>query len=93
MRINSRKVQKIFGRIWTAPKRICETFCTQETPRCIGMNATLTTISLIQKIKQGFSYTIFPVKKSKCWKSFKIMIKSLFNYSFYSHPEIGNFRV
>jgi hypothetical protein len=56
------------------------------------MNATLTTFYLIQKIKQGFPYTIFPVKKNKCWKNFKIMRKSLFNYSLYSHPEIGNFR-
>jgi hypothetical protein len=93
MRINFRKVRKILRRIWTAPKRIFETFCIQETPRCIGMNATLTTFYLIQKIKQGFSYTIFPVKKNKCWKSFKIMRKSLFNYSLYSHPEIGNFMV
>jgi hypothetical protein len=78
MRINSRKVQKILGRIWIAPERIFEIFCTQETPRCINMNATLTTIYLIQKIKQGFfSYTIFPVKKNKCWKSFKIMRKLL----------------
>jgi hypothetical protein len=93
MRINSKKVRKILRRIWTALKRIFETFCTQEAPRCIDMNAKLTTIYLIQKIKQGFSYTIFPVKKNKCWKSFKIMIKLLFNYSLYSHPEIGNFRV
>jgi galactose-1-phosphate uridylyltransferase len=71
MRINSRKVRKILGRIWTAPKRIFETFCTQETPRCISMNATLTTFYLIHKIKQEFSYTIFPIKKNKCWKSFK----------------------
>jgi hypothetical protein len=70
MRINSRKVQKILGRIWTTPKRIFETFCTQETPRYIGMNATLTTFCLIQKIKQGFSYTIFSVKKNKCWIKF-----------------------
>jgi hypothetical protein len=40
-----------------------------------------------------FSYTIFPVKKNKCGKIFKNMRKSLFNYSLYSHPEIGNFRV
>jgi hypothetical protein len=39
---------------WTAPKRIFETICTQEASRCIGMNATLTTFYLIQKIKQGF---------------------------------------
>jgi hypothetical protein len=42
---------------------------------------------------KDFSYTIFPVKKIKCEKIFKIMRKSLFNYSFYSDPEIGNFRV
>jgi hypothetical protein len=42
---------------------------------------------------KDFSYTIFHVKKNKCWKNFKIMRKSLFNYSFYSHPEIGNFRL
>jgi hypothetical protein len=63
MRINSRKVWKILERIWTAPKRIFETFCTQEAPRCISMNAILTTFYLIQKIKQGFSYTIFSVKE------------------------------
>jgi hypothetical protein len=40
-----------------------------------------------------FSCTIFPVKKNKCWKNFKIMRKTLFNYSLYSHPEIGNFSV
>jgi hypothetical protein len=42
---------------------------------------------------KDFSYTIFPVKKINVGKNFKIMRKSLFNYSFYSHPEIGNFRV
>jgi hypothetical protein len=40
-----------------------------------------------------FSYTIFLVKKINVGKILKIMIKLLFNYSFYSHPEIGNFRV
>jgi hypothetical protein len=34
-----------------------------------------------------------PCKENKCWKNFKIMRKSLFKYSLYSHPEIGNFRV
>jgi hypothetical protein len=89
MRINSGKVRKILGRIWTAPKRIFETF----EPRCIRVNAKITTIYLIYKIKQGFPYTIFLVKKIECWKNFKIMRKILFNYSLYSHPEIGNFRV
>jgi diaminopimelate decarboxylase len=57
------------------------------------MNATLTTFYLIRKSNRDFSYTIFPVKKNKCWKNFKIMRKLLFNYSLYSHPEIENFRV
>jgi hypothetical protein len=40
-----------------------------------------------------FSYTIFPVKKINVGQILKILKKSLFNYSLYSHPEIGNFRV
>jgi hypothetical protein len=40
-----------------------------------------------------FSYTRFPVNKINVEKIFKIMRKFLCNYSFYSHPEIGNFRV
>jgi hypothetical protein len=39
-----------------------------------------------------FSYTRFPVNKIKIEKIFKIMRKSLFNYSFYSHPEIWKFQ-
>jgi hypothetical protein len=50
-------------------------------------------LSSFCRSRMGFSYTIFPVKKNKCWKNFKIMRKLLFNYSSYSHPEIGNFRV
>jgi hypothetical protein len=30
MRINPRKIRKILGRFWTAPKCAFETFCTQE---------------------------------------------------------------
>jgi ribosomal protein S3AE len=41
---------------------------------------------------KDFSYTIFPVKKINVEK-IKIMRKLLFNYSLYSPPEIGNFRV
>jgi diaminopimelate decarboxylase len=94
MRINPRKIRKILRKIWTAPKHIFETLSTQEAPRCIGMNATHITIYLnLENQSNDFSYTIFPVKKNKCWKIFKIMRKSLFNYSFYSHPEIENFRV
>jgi hypothetical protein len=59
MRINPRKVRKILGRIWIAPNRTFETLYTQEAPRCIGMNATLTSnqFIFIQKIKQR----IFPI--------------------------------
>jgi hypothetical protein len=92
MRINSRKIRKILKRIWTAPKRIFETFCTQEAPRCIGMNATLTTFFNLEYQTKDFSYTIFRVKQ-KMLENFKIMRKLLSNYSLYSHPEIGNFRV
>jgi hypothetical protein len=94
MRINSRKIRKILEKVWTAPKRIFATFSTQEAPRCIGMSATLNFLFDLENQTRFFSYTIFPVKKNKCWKkNFKIMRKSLFDYSFYPHPEIGNFRV
>jgi hypothetical protein len=94
MRINSRKIWKNLRRIWTAPKRIFETFCTQEAPRCIGMNATHKTIYLISEKQPRFSLYYIPCKENKCWKIFKKMMrKFLFNYSFYSRPEIGNFRV
>jgi hypothetical protein len=54
---------------------------------------TLNFLFKLENKKKDFSYTIFLVKKNKCWKSFKIMGKSLFNCFHYSHPEIGNFRV
>jgi hypothetical protein len=62
----SHKIRKILGRIWTAPKRIFETFLHSRTTGCIGMNA-------IQKIKQRiFSYTIFPVNKINVGKNLKL---------------------
>jgi hypothetical protein len=48
---------------------------------------------ILENETMDFSYTIFPVKKINVGKILKIMRKLLFNYSFYSHPEIGNFRV
>jgi hypothetical protein len=39
-----------------------------------------------------FSHTRFPVNKINVEKIFKITRKLLFNYSFYSHPEIGKFQ-
>jgi hypothetical protein len=44
MRINHRKIRKILERVWTAPKRIFETFLHSRTTRCIGMNATHITV-------------------------------------------------
>jgi hypothetical protein len=40
-----------------------------------------------------FSYSIFPVKKINVGKILKLWENCYFNYSLYSHPEIGNFRV
>jgi hypothetical protein len=58
------------------------------------MNATLSQLCFNSENQtKDFSYTIFPVKKINVGIFFKIMRKLLFNYSYYSHPEIGNFRV
>jgi hypothetical protein len=57
------------------------------------MNATHNFLFNLERQTKDFSYTIFPVKKRNVGKIFKIMRKSLFKYSIYSHPEIGNFRV
>jgi hypothetical protein len=70
MRIYSREIQKILGSDRTAPERIFETFSTQEAPRCIGMNATLTTFYFNQT--RIFSYAIFPVKKINVGKILKL---------------------
>jgi hypothetical protein len=51
MRINSRKFSEGFGQRLNT---FLEPFCTQEAPRCIGMNATLITFYFLKKIKQGF---------------------------------------
>jgi hypothetical protein len=76
MRKNSRKIWKILGRVWTAPKRIFfKTFSTQEAPRCIGMNATLNHLFNFRKTNKGLSYTILPVKKINVVKVLKIYEK------------------
>jgi hypothetical protein len=93
MRINSRKIRKILGRIWTAPKRIFETFLHSRTTMMHRHECNTQLFICLRKSNKDFSYTTFPVKKNKCWKNFKIMRKMLFNYSLYSHPEIENFRV
>jgi hypothetical protein len=41
---------------------------------------------------KDFPYTIFPVKKINVEIFLKIYEKLLFNYSLYSHPEIGKFQ-
>jgi hypothetical protein len=64
VRLNSRKVWKIRGRIWTTPKCIFETFRTQEAPRCINMNATGITIFFnLENQTKVLSCTRFSVKK------------------------------
>jgi hypothetical protein len=70
-----------------------KTFCTQEAPRCIEMNATLTTFYLIWKIRLGFFLYYISCKVNKCWKSLKIMRNRCLIILSYSHPEIENFRV
>jgi hypothetical protein len=47
---------------------------------------------LFDSENKDFSYIIFPVKKINVEKNLKIMRKLLFNYSFYSHLEIGKFQ-
>jgi hypothetical protein len=72
MRINSRKIRKILGRIWTAPKRIFETFCTQEPlDASAWMQHTYFSFNLENQTKD-FSYTIFPVKKINVGKILKL---------------------
>jgi hypothetical protein len=73
VRINSRKFRNTLGRIWTTPKRIFETFSSQEAPRCIGMNAThITFLFNLENQSKDFSYTIFPVKKINVGKILKL---------------------
>jgi hypothetical protein len=92
MRINSRKIRKILGRVWIAPKRILKSFCTHEPlDASAWMQHSLNHLFNFRKTNKDFPYTIFPVKKINVWKSFKIMKKLLFNYSLYSHPKIENF--
>jgi hypothetical protein len=63
MRINSRKLRKIPGRIWTAPKCSFETSSTQKAPRCIGMNATLTTFYLISEKPTKVFHILYSVSR------------------------------
>jgi hypothetical protein len=73
MRINSRKIRKILGRFWTAPKRVFETFLHSRTTRCISMSATHTTFYFnLENQTMDFSYTIFPVKKINVGKILKL---------------------
>jgi hypothetical protein len=72
MRINSRKIRKILRRVWTAPKRIFETFCTQEP---LDASAWMQHSQLCfdsENQTKDFSYTIFPVKKINVGKVLKL---------------------
>jgi hypothetical protein len=73
MRINSRNIQKILGRIWTALKCIFETLSTQEAPRCIGMNATLTTFYFnLENQTRIFPILYFLERKINVGKTLKL---------------------
>jgi hypothetical protein len=72
MIINTRKTRKILVWIWTAPKCLFETFCTQEAQRCIDMNATLITFYLLKKIKQGFFLYYISYNKINVGKILKL---------------------
>jgi hypothetical protein len=72
MRINSRKIQKILGRIWTAPKHVFETFCTQEP---LDASAWMQHSQLCfnsENQTKDFSYTMFPVRKTNVGKILKL---------------------
>jgi hypothetical protein len=95
MRINSGKVRKNLGRIWTTPKRIFEAFLhsTNTKMHRHECNTHIEPIYLIQEIKQRFfSYNIFPVKKNvgkilKFWENYCLIILSIHIL------KLGNFRV
>jgi hypothetical protein len=78
----------------TAPKHIFEAFLhsTNTKMHHHECNTNIEPIYLIKKSKMTFSYTRFPVNIINVEKFFKIMRKLLFNYFFYSHPEIGKFQ-
>jgi hypothetical protein len=94
VRINSRKSWKILGRICQHINAVLKPFALMKhQDASTWMQHTLNQFIYFIKSNKDFSYIISPVKKNKCWINFKIMRKSLFKYSLYSHPEIGNFRV
>jgi hypothetical protein len=83
MRINPRKIRKILGRFWTAPKCLFGTFCTQEP---LDTSAWMQHSQLCfnsENQTKDFSYTIFPAKKInvgkilKLWENFYLIILSI----------------
>jgi hypothetical protein len=72
MRINSRKIRKILGRVWTASKRIFETFCTQEPLDASAWMQHSQLLFNLENQTKDFSYTIFPVKKINVGKILKL---------------------
>jgi hypothetical protein len=73
MIIISRKVWKILGRIWTAPKRILKAFCTHEKTKMHRHECnTRNFLFNLENQTMDFSYTIFPVKKINVGKFLKL---------------------
>jgi hypothetical protein len=88
-----KKVRKIPARIWTAPNVFLKPIALKKHQDASSwMQHSHKHLFNLENKLENFSYTIFPVKKINIGKFLKLWEK-LFNYSLYSHPEIGNFRV
>jgi hypothetical protein len=72
MRINSRKIRKILGRVWTSPKRILKSFCTHKPLDASTWMQHPQLFIWFRKSNKDFSYTIFPVKKINVGKNLKL---------------------
>jgi hypothetical protein len=72
MRINFGKIQKILERFWIAPKRIFETFCTQEPLDASAWMQHSQLFIWFRKSNNDLSYTIFSVKKINVGKNLKL---------------------
>jgi hypothetical protein len=72
MRINSGKIQKILGRVWTTPKRILKPLHTRSTKMHRHECNTNNFLLDLEKSNKEFSYTIFPVNKINVGKILKL---------------------
>jgi hypothetical protein len=90
MRINSRKIRKILGRVRTAPKRIFETFSLKKHQDASAWMQHSALFIWFRKSNKDFSYTTFSCKKInvekilKLWENCYLIILSIhiWNYKF-----------